>query len=132
MAAKVAPILRRGLFSIQPGTFTEQQCWVAARTTVFELAALGNSSYEYTVLWTFNGKDGTNPYSSLILDSAGNLYGTAAEGGLYGYGVAFEVSGVRAATATTLTSSPNPSTYGQPVTFTAVVIPAARWRNHHV
>jgi hypothetical protein len=36
----------------------------------------------------------------------------------------YEVSGVRATTLAALTSSPNPSTYGQAVTFTALVKPA--------
>lgn len=93
--------------------------------TVFELVAqVGKSSYREMVLWSFNGTDGDQPYGSLILDSAGNLYGTTFEGGpggYYDFGVVFELTGVRAAAATTLTSSPNPSMYGQAVTFTAVV-----------
>jgi len=92
--------------------------------TVFELAALGNSTYKYTVLWTFNGKDGANPYCSLILDSAGDLYGTANTGGTNNAGVVYEITGVRTTTWTTLTTSPNPSTYGEAVTFTAAVTPA--------
>ena len=32
------------------------------------------------------------PYGLPILDSAGNLYGTADEGGSYGNGVVFEVT----------------------------------------
>lgn len=40
-------------------------------------------------------------------------------------GVVFEVTGVRTATMTSLTSSTNPSAYGQAVTFTAVVTPSS-------
>ena len=37
--------------------------------------------------------DGGNPYSSVVLDSAGNIYGTAYHGGAYNNGgVAFEIS----------------------------------------
>jgi len=37
----------------------------------------------YTVLYTFTGGgDGANPSAGLIQDAAGNLYGTASEGGL--------------------------------------------------
>lgn len=46
--------------------------------TVFKLAPDGTE----TVLYAFaGGSDGANPYSSLIRDRAGNLYGTTAEGG---------------------------------------------------
>jgi uncharacterized repeat protein (TIGR03803 family) len=92
--------------------------------TVFELAApVGKGKYQEKVLWSFNGTDGAGPGGSLIFDNAGNLYGTAGGGGSSGFGVVFEVSGVPATTATTLASSPNPSTYGQAVTFTALITP---------
>src|SRR5580692_10305812 len=50
------------------------------------------------VLYTFTGgADGGNPVSDLILDSAGNLYGTTSAGGSatscgWGCGTAFELS----------------------------------------
>jgi uncharacterized repeat protein (TIGR03803 family) len=89
--------------------------------TVFELVALGSSHYQQTVLWTFNGTDGEDPLGSLILDKASNLYGTTNSGGTSNAGVVFEVTGVRVAPATRLTSSLNPSIYGQKVIFTATV-----------
>jgi Bacterial Ig-like domain (group 3) len=65
--------------------------------------------------------DGGNPYSGPVLDSAGNIYGATFNGGNSGgTGVVFEVIPL-AVTTTTLTPSPNPSTYGEAVTFTAVV-----------
>jgi uncharacterized repeat protein (TIGR03803 family) len=60
--------------------------------TVFELARGGNGSINETILWSFDGTDGSAPGSSLILDSAGNLYGTTEGGGSSGYGVVFEVT----------------------------------------
>jgi uncharacterized repeat protein (TIGR03803 family) len=90
---------------------------------VFLLVPIGQSSVHIS-LWNFKGNDGLHPYGSLILDSAGNLYGTTADGGSSGAGVVFEVNPSPAVTTTTLTSSPNPSTYGQAVTFTAAVTPA--------
>ena len=61
--------------------------------TVFELMPqVGKGSYKEKVLWAFNGTDGMLPYGLPILDSAGNLYGTADEGGSYGNGVVFEVT----------------------------------------
>jgi uncharacterized repeat protein (TIGR03803 family) len=46
-----------------------------------------------TVLYNFTGgSDGGQPYSALLADSAGNLYGTAMVGGSAGQGVVFKVS----------------------------------------
>ena len=43
------------------------------------------------VLYSFNGSDGSLPYSALTFDSKGNLYGTTYLGGEYGYGTVFEL-----------------------------------------
>jgi len=50
------------------------------------------SYHEKYPLWGFNGEDGFQPYASVILDGAGNLYGTTLYGGLGAHGVVFEVS----------------------------------------
>ena len=56
-----------------------------------------NPSGQETVLYTFSGgADGGNPVGGVILDSAGNLYGTTADGGapsgFSGSGVVFKLS----------------------------------------
>ncbi|HEY1707049.1 MAG TPA: choice-of-anchor tandem repeat GloVer-containing protein [Rhizomicrobium sp.] len=44
-------------------------------------------------LYSFTGStDGSEPYASVIRDSAGNLYGTTQGGGVYGRGVVFRVT----------------------------------------
>jgi uncharacterized repeat protein (TIGR03803 family) len=49
--------------------------------TVFKLDAIGIE----TILYSFTGApDGANPVTALILDSAGNLYGTTESGGIIG------------------------------------------------
>jgi uncharacterized repeat protein (TIGR03803 family) len=57
---------------------------------VFEVDSTGHQS----VVYSFGGtaSDGFFPKSALVRDSSGNLYGTTANGGAYGYGTIFEVS----------------------------------------
>ena len=48
---------------------------------VFKLTRTGDS-WTYTSLYDFTGgSDGANPYGNVALDAAGNLYGTAVDGG---------------------------------------------------
>jgi uncharacterized repeat protein (TIGR03803 family) len=45
-----------------------------------------------TLLHSFtDGTDGGYPVAGLVMDSAGNLYGTTVHGGSYGYGVVFKI-----------------------------------------
>lgn len=58
--------------------------------TVFELDL---STSTFTVLHTFSaGTGGAYPYTGLILDSAGNLYGATEDGGTSKRGLVFEVT----------------------------------------
>jgi len=69
----------------------------AGNGVVFKITANGT----YKVLYSFNGgTDGANPFSTLIADQSGNLYGTATLGGIVGgptgqsgNGVVYKVSG---------------------------------------
>jgi len=55
---------------------------------VYRLDAQGNE----TVLYSFTGgADGANPYAGVILDSAGNLYGTTYNGGQANAGLVYEL-----------------------------------------
>jgi uncharacterized repeat protein (TIGR03803 family) len=57
--------------------------------TVFKLDPSGNE----TVLHSFTGApyDGGVPIAGLIMDTAGNFYGTTAGGGTYGFGTVFKL-----------------------------------------
>ena len=59
---------------------------------VYKLGPAHKGKWRYTVLHNLLGSDGCEPSANLILDSKGNLYGTAAIGVAYGYGVAFELT----------------------------------------
>lgn len=57
--------------------------------TIFEF----NESGTFTTLYNFkNGADGAYPNSALTMDSSGNLYGAAPQGGTYHWGTLFEVT----------------------------------------
>jgi uncharacterized repeat protein (TIGR03803 family) len=57
--------------------------------TVFMLDTGGKE----TVLHTFTGgSDGAHPAAALLRDAAGDLYGTASEGGAYDYGTLFKLT----------------------------------------
>ena len=57
--------------------------------TVWEIAAGTNTIIK---LASFNGTNGAHPLGPLVLDAAGNLYGTTTAGGLAGMGTVFEVA----------------------------------------
>jgi uncharacterized repeat protein (TIGR03803 family) len=61
--------------------------------TVFELSPNGDGTWTETILHNFgiNASDGHYPYSGLVFDTRGNLYGTTAEGGANDAGTVFEV-----------------------------------------
>ncbi len=58
-------------------------------------SALGAPLWSQTerTLYSFTGgADGDDPLSTLVMDAAGNLYGTTFVGGAYGEGEVFELS----------------------------------------
>ncbi len=61
--------------------------------TVFELTPAAGGTWTEKVLHNFNynGTDGDNPRASLIIDAAGNLYGTTFWGGTDDIGTVFEL-----------------------------------------
>jgi uncharacterized repeat protein (TIGR03803 family) len=65
---------------------------------VLTLTTISSAQYTGTILYTFaGGTDGANPESSLVADSAGNLYGATGAGGTGtncsgGCGTVFELS----------------------------------------
>jgi uncharacterized repeat protein (TIGR03803 family) len=72
------------------GTGGSGLCGSDSCGTVFEVVK-SPSGYTESVLHMFTGLDGEEPLAGLIIDSAGNLYGTTNEGGAYGFGTVFEL-----------------------------------------
>ncbi len=68
------------------GGITNSACPVGCGV-VFTLDAAG----QFTVLHSFTGADGNDPHAGVILDPAGNIYGTTYEGGASGGGVVYEM-----------------------------------------
>jgi uncharacterized repeat protein (TIGR03803 family) len=64
--------------------------------TIFRMRQMPTGQWQETVVYGFNGGvDGAWPGAGVVLDGAGNLYGTAAAGGVNGLehgGVVFEIT----------------------------------------
>ncbi len=61
--------------------------------TVWKLSS-GNGGWSFSVLYAFTGATGGGPFGGLLLDQAGNLYGTTIYVGAHGYGSVFQLSPV--------------------------------------
>jgi len=76
------------LYGTTIGGSSSSYCGSLGCGTVFKVDPTGKG----TVLHGFQGgTDGKNPYASLIMDGAGNLYGTTESGGTGGVGTVFKV-----------------------------------------
>lgn len=62
--------------------------------TAFELIPAAGGAWTEKVLHSFdhNGTEGYSPYERLAFDTSGHLYGATTSGGVYGYGVVFELT----------------------------------------
>lgn len=58
--------------------------------TVFQLAP-SNGGWTFSLLYSFSGNGG-GPVNNLVMDAAGNLYGTTSADGAHGLGSVFELS----------------------------------------
>ena len=61
--------------------------------TAFELSPNGGGGWTEAFIYSFgSGTDGANPFSDLVFDNFGDLYGTTMNGGLNSQGTVFELS----------------------------------------
>src|SRR5579859_3184345 len=75
---------------VNGGIFTAA-CSGGGCGTVFKIGTSNNFSVLYSFCSVTNCTDGVNPQAGLILDSAGNLYGTTSGGGANGGGTVFKL-----------------------------------------
>jgi len=73
----------------------------AAAGTVFQISTNG----VLTTLYSFSGNDGTDPVGRMVQATDGSFYGTASEGGTFGYGTVFRLTIVPEFQAVTLTNN---------------------------
>jgi len=60
--------------------------------TVFELTP-NHGVYDFRTIYTLgHDAEGCNPENALLMDAAGNLYGTASQCGEYNWGAVFKLS----------------------------------------
>ena len=68
-----------------------ERSWRSLATTLAFLSLLNLTAHSQafgaseSLLWSFSGPDGTNPYGSLVMDTTGNFYGTTKRGGSVGF-----------------------------------------------
>jgi uncharacterized repeat protein (TIGR03803 family) len=68
-------------------------CSIYGCGTVFELIPSSEGQWTKKTLHSFTGgSDGWGPFSTLVVDNAGSIYGTTELGGLYNGGVAWEIT----------------------------------------
>jgi uncharacterized repeat protein (TIGR03803 family) len=71
--------------------FKSDVCWLFI-CIVTLVASQASQAQTFSVLYTFTGgKDGGTPYTELVLDPSGNLYGTTYEAGKFGFGTVFRL-----------------------------------------
>jgi uncharacterized repeat protein (TIGR03803 family) len=83
-----------GLIQASDGNFYGTTGWGGLRScfrcgTVFEMSAAGTLG----TLFKFNSTDGAHPLAGLVQATDGSFYGTTTEGGTYGYGTVFRLTG---------------------------------------
>jgi uncharacterized repeat protein (TIGR03803 family) len=57
--------------------------------TVFKVST---KTRKETILYSFNGNEGSDPTGPVVLDGAGNLYGQSQAGGSFGHGTVFKLT----------------------------------------
>ena len=82
----------QGGFSMgRPRSLVTSMAFAAGVIVISALSAIPVQSQSGKLLHPFKGSDGISPALSVVFDSAGNLYGVAAQGGASNNGTVFEL-----------------------------------------
>jgi hypothetical protein len=78
--------------TIQGGTGRPACTLLYGCGVIFEMTPNGDGTWNYNVMHRFaaSSSDGQWPYGSLVMDSAGNFYGSTWLGGTYNHGTVFK------------------------------------------
>jgi uncharacterized repeat protein (TIGR03803 family) len=93
--------------------------------TIFEVPYSGGTYGPLITLTSFDGTDGQTPYSSLLADSLGNLFGTTAGGGASNDGTVYELPLIGGAYASPITLATFSGTNGNDPLSAALIANAA-------
>ena len=81
------------IFDSAGNLYFSVQGYAGAMGSVVEASPNSNGQWNISIIHAFTGvPDGSHPASSLVFDSAGNLYGTANAGGAWNAGVVFKLT----------------------------------------
>jgi uncharacterized repeat protein (TIGR03803 family) len=91
----LAPDSAGNLYGTTAGGGGSDACGTSGCGTIFELSPGARGTLTFRMIGTFNNADGAAPDAGVIVDNAGNLYGTTSAGGnsphCIGCGVVFMV-----------------------------------------
>ena len=92
--SKIKIFVSRDWAPIRLGTLTRALPLLLVLAVLITAGALSQAQSNFTVIHTFTGPDGDDPYSAPTLDRHGNLYGTTPGGGTAGRGLVYELAHV--------------------------------------
>jgi uncharacterized repeat protein (TIGR03803 family) len=77
--------------TMRPSVFALARCAMAVLAVAASCVPAAQAA-QFSVLHNFDGRHGGTPVGDLVIDAAGNVYGTASEGGRYGKGTLFQLA----------------------------------------
>jgi uncharacterized repeat protein (TIGR03803 family) len=115
-AAAVVADAAGNLYGTTYGEYDAVWGWIYDYGSIFKLDAANN--YALTVLHSFSGDDGSQPWAEVIADDSGTLFGTTEYGGTGSKGIVFSLSTGVPAPVMSIAPTSGPSEGDTEVTIT--------------